>query len=148
MLTQTQPVDREPLTWLFAAHFEDGSIFRQPANDRSINHVEGAEHNPSAFSDVLANKKKLEAFSLVSTDGKRTVSVSLITGEFFVDGLKIDAHNQHFEPSNYELELVYFRETRVVTTGGQIERHFVNRYFIGWRTMVNNKPKQVTLAVG
>ncbi len=87
--------------------------------------------------------------------------VDLRNGAFLINGTAINIHNQYFEPEKYPLELVYFRETRVeqekkgtVQEDGSVleeiigMRHYVNRYFIGWRTEVNGKNKQVTLAVG
>lgn len=149
-LRQKFPVNSEPLRWLFVAHFDDGTIIEQDQEDKSQTRTDGTG---SRFTDVLA-KDGLEAFELINcADPKQFVYVDLITGNFNVNGTPLSAHNQHFDPTRYKLELVYFREARAeqnVDQAGEIisQRHFVNRYFIGWQTKVNNKVKQVTLAVG
>lgn len=151
----SQETEREPLRWLFAAHFKDGSELVQTQEDKSTTKESG-----SAFTDVLARAEELVAFSLFN--GETEVLVDLITGNFVVNGVPVSIHNQYFNPEKYKLELVYFRETRVervsqstiqedsTVTEEQIGdvRHYVNRYFIGWKTRVNGKDKQVTLAVG
>lgn len=151
MPLQTAQTTREPLTWLFQAQFPDGSIIKQDLEDTCKSRDDGTG---SAFSDVLDHAGKLKSFGLFHTDSKQYVWLDLETGNFMVNGTPICLHNQNFEPQKYELELIYFRETRVEVTQtkeGDVvgePRHFVNRYFIGWQTTVNGKPKQVTLAVG
>lgn len=147
------PLTLEPFRWLFIAHFEDGSEIVQEADDKSKTRTDGTG---SSFTDVLeiAKRKKLMAFTLRSVAGNAGhVTVDLVSGNFVVNGVPVCAHNQNFEPHRYPLELVYFRETRAEqtqTVKGDIvsARHYVNRYFIGWKTTVNGKDKQVTLAVG
>jgi hypothetical protein len=149
MPRQTTPTTREPLQWLFKAEFPDGHMIEQDLDDTCHSRTDGTG---SAFSDVLAYGKP-KGFTLCHVDGKQYAYVDLLSGNFVVNGTPIAIHNQNFEPQKYELELVYFRETRVEqTVNREAEivgtRHFVNRYFIGWQTQVNGKNKQVTLAVG
>lgn len=137
------------ITWLFVAYFEDGSRIEQTQEDKCTTRTDGTG---SAFSDVLA-KDGLIRFALERVNEPESVVVDLITGEFTVNGTPVVAHNQFFEPQKYDLELVYFRETRVDqkvdSDGKQVSlEHYVNRHFIGWKTQVNGKEKQVTLAVG
>lgn len=158
MPRQIAQTNREPLIWLFEAYFADGHEIKQDADDTCHSRTDGTG---SAFTDVLdyAKKSKLTAFCLTKKvgldilDGRTYVLVDLLSGNFMVSGEPLSAHNQNFDPEKYELELVYFRETRVEQTvnkagGVTATRHFVNRYFIGWQTQVNGKNKQVTLAVG
>lgn len=140
-------IEREPLRWLFVAHFRDGSSIEQPIDDHSKNHVEGAEHNPSAFTDVLEREDELQAFELRQVNGPETALVDLITGAFVINGTPFHAHDQFFEPTEHKLKLVYHRETRLDhDMAGNVTRHYVNRYFIGW-TAVGNKNKAI-IAVG
>ncbi len=140
---------REPLRWLFVAYFDDGSVIAQDQDDKCYTRKDGTG---STFTDVLA-KEGLISFQLNHAEGLGTVTVDLITGAFVVNGTPIHAHNQFFEPKKYDLELVYFREARidqvVNAQGEQVSlSHYTNRYFIGWKTNVHGKDKQVTLAVG
>lgn len=155
----SQPPTTTPkLEWLFVAFYKDGSVIEQDPDDQPKEQPEG-----SAFSDVMGHDGELVAFELRHIDGDRRVTVDLITGNFVVNGCAVCAHNQYFEPRQYKLEIVYFRETRVqqdvqatVLADGTVDqkptgdpRHFVNRYFIGWSAeLKDGKKKQVTLAVG
>lgn len=133
------------LKYLFEAEFEDGSIFEQPLDNRHPEkYDESATYNPSAFTYVQENEDKIVKFSLVG-DGHR-YSVDLITGAFSVDGNEFYIHDQFDYPENNDLQLIYFRETvkqfdqtHTVQEDGSVSseesetRHFVNRFFIGWK---------------
>lgn len=150
---QTKP----HLSWLFVAFFKDGSHIAQTQDDKPKAQPEG-----SAFSDVSARMDDLTAFELRHEDGNEVVTVDLVTGAFIVNGTPLHVHNQHFQPENYPLKLIYFRETRVdqnqlatvqddmsIKTEDVGEpNHYVSRYFMGWETTVNGKNKQATIAVG
>lgn len=147
-------VEHEGLRWLFVARFEDDVVVEQGADDKPKIQAGG-----SAFTDVcqtIEGGKKLLAFELNNAEFGAQVVVDLITGVFVVNGTPLIAHDQFFEPGDYELELVYFRETRVdqihdVVDGKMVpvsSRHYVNRYFVGWKTEVNGEEKLITLAVG
>lgn len=156
------PKSKPELTWLFKAEFADGFIVQQGEDDRCLSRTDGTG---SAFSDVLAAEGehgKPTSFALFNKGDDQMVGVDLRTGNFVVNGTPVCAHNQNFDPTRYDLELIYFRETRVeqdveatVETDGSLSqqpvgvpRHFINRYFLGWQTQVNGKNKQVTLAIG
>jgi hypothetical protein len=150
--SEAQTVKRDPLRWLFVAHFADGSTIEQTQEDKCLTRADGTG---SAFTDVLAREESiaLTAFELRLVGSAESVVVDLTTGNFIANGLPVCAHNQSFEPQRYKLKLIYFRETRVerdLNGAGKAvaDRHFVNRYFIGWETVVNGKSKQATLAVG
>lgn len=140
-MTKTTP----QLDWLFTAYFSEGNWLDQTQEDISQN-GEG-----SAFTDVMARKDELVAFELINDD--QSVHLNLKTGVFTVNGTPLVIHDQHFDPSKHKLRLIYFRETRAERDLNDKEevvgqRHFVNRYFIGWQTTANGKNKQYTLAVG
>lgn len=137
---------REKMRWLFSAEFADRSSINQTQKDLCSSRDDGTG---STFTDVLAYPSRLVAFHLLNEESTEITSVDLITGAFIVNGTPIHIHDQYFEPLEHELTLVYFREVRVDQllgdTGEKIsDRHFTNRYFIGWET----EGKQVTLAVG
>lgn len=150
---QTKP----HLSWLFVAFFKDGSTITQTQDDKPKEQPEG-----SAFTDVAARMDDLVAFELRHEDGDKVATVDLKTGAFVVNGIPIHVHNQHFQPENYPLKLIYFRETRVdqkqlatvqddmsiTTEDVGTPDHYINRYFIGWETVVHGKSKQATIAVG
>ena len=137
------------LMWLFTAHFDDGETIVQTQEDKSLTRTDGTG---SRFTDVLA-KEGLTSFWLKNVHTDETVGVDLKNGNFSINDTVVQLHNQYFEPDNYDLELVYFRETKYEAQQeeGKDEltnpRHYINRYFIGWQTKVQGKNKQVTLAV-
>lgn len=136
-----------PLKYLFVAEYTDGSFFEQPADDRSKDHEDLAEHNKSAFGDV--EQGKLLAFHLVEVAEPKTVySVNLDSGKFAINGNKFYANDQNFEASAHELRLVFFREIQQPMTLEGMGEPFINRYFIGWQcTDKNGTNVQATIAV-
>lgn len=150
MLPTNQNSPSKPfLNWLFTAYFENGYKIEQDQDDKCLTRD---DNTGSTFTDVLANKSKLIRFTLTNDEFMQSISVDLISGNFAVNGVIVCVHNQYFEPERYPLELVYFRENRVIANqtsdDTKIMRHYINRYFIGWKTEVNGKTKQVTLAIG
>lgn len=87
-------------------------------------------------------------------------AIDVVKGE---DGkVLLDDNDNPVIKRRYDLKLVYFREMKVDQTSlvtiqddmsikeekvGQ-PNHYINRYFIGWETIVNKESKRVTLAVG
>jgi len=150
------------LDWLFVAFFANGYTIQQTHDDKCLTRDDGTG---SAFTDVRERNERdhdLVAFELRHIDGDKAVMVDLKTGAFMANGIPMHLHNQNFDPTKYDLKLIYFRETRVdqnvkatilddmSVSQKQIGdlHHYVNRYFIGWETEVNGKKKQQTLAVG
>lgn len=141
----------EPMRWLFAAFFEDNTVILQDQKDKGKN-------GGSRFTDVLKHDSNLLAFEIRHVDGDKTITVDLKTGNFIVNGIPLQIHDQHYDPTKHDLKLIYFRETRMDTHSlGTVQmdgsvtyedigepRHYVNRYFIGWETDDN----KVTMAVG
>ena len=75
------------LKYLWEATFKDGTMISQPPDERYSKHDDTAEHNPSAFRDILDHQEvsPLEFFALVGQD-RQLYAVCLETGEFFVNG--------------------------------------------------------------
>lgn len=137
------------LKYLWTAVFEDGTQIEQPVNDHYTKHDDSSEGNPSAFRDVLDKKKesKLTYFYLIGVEKSVVVGVNLITGKFYIDSIEFDAHPQNLDLSNEELQIVFHREVRRDTNlDGEVLKHYVNRYFIGWQ--VKGKNITQTIAVG
>lgn len=122
-------MSKPELKWLFVAFFSDGSKIYQTAEDES------EDGSGSAFSDVMAREDELIAFGIHNDD--RSILVDLTSGLFQIDGLWVGLHNQNFDPTKEKLKVIYFRETRVerdIQDGEVVaDRHFVNRYFVGWQ---------------
>ncbi len=100
------------LKYLWEATFKDGTMISQPPDDRYSKHDDTAEHNPSAFRDLLDHQEtsELEFFALVGQD-RQIYAVSLDTGEFFVNGTTFML-DQPLEELK-DRKLIYFRTNRV-----------------------------------
>lgn len=144
------------LNWLFSAHFADGTVLVQDQADTATTpEGKALQPNGSAFTDVRAalTKSPLAFFELHHVERDETVTVDLVTGAFAMNGIPFEAHVENFDPSLYQLELCYWRQVRAERTVGAddtvlSERHYVNRYYLGWSTTVDGVEKQVTIAVG
>lgn len=158
---QFNKTQREPLRWLFVAEFDDGTLIKQTQEDKGT--IRKGDNPGSAYTDVIETqkKKKLVAFHLEHVETGERASVYLETGAFVINNTPFHAHDQFFEAAGKDLRLIYHRETRVeqntpttVQADGSIkedeatERHYTNRYFIGWQTTVAGKNRQATIAVG
>lgn len=137
-----------PLKYLFVAEYHDGSMFEQPADDRSKDYDATTDHNKSAFGDV--EHHRLKRFHLVEQAEPQDVySVDMESGAFAINGRPFDVHPQLFNPRDYKLRLIFFREARRETnmaTGETIS--YINRYFIGWQcTDADGKNHQYTIAI-
>ena len=135
----------EPFSWLFIAHFDDGSVIEQTQADASVT------GKGSAFTDVV-NKEGLVAFELAHVDGQQQVLVDLTTGTFVVNGTPMVVHADTFDPERYDLRLVYFRETQIdqhldAEGNSTSVDHYVRRYFVGWQT-TDAKGKNVQHTIG
>lgn len=119
-----------PLKYLWSATYKDGSQFDQPANDRSKNHDDNADWNPSAFRDI--DQDNLRSFALYDrVTGTTIVDVDLETGLFNIAGVEFSQEDQNFQPVGNR-KLMYFREVRQESVGGVVRAPYINRYFIGW----------------
>lgn len=126
----------DPLKYLWTAQFEDGHVMNQPADDRSIDHDENAEHNGTAFTDLLNYDSPVQVFCLGS------YALSLVTGEFFVFAdpntpvtrFKLEMEDEILT----DRKLIYYRVVRKdtiidkQTQEVQDELHYVHAYVIGY----------------
>lgn len=82
----------EPLKYLWEAIFIDGTAVVQPADDRSVNHVEGAEYNPSAIRDVfdkIDSGVELDSFILCDVNNTNDVIAVHLRSGFFTIGKQL-----------------------------------------------------------
>lgn len=114
--------------YLFEATFADGHIITQPADDRYSKHVDGAEHNFTAFTDVLEyiEQSPLEFFALVGQD-RQVFAVSLKTGEFFVNGTTFMLDQPMEELT--DRKIIYYRTKRMNMQNGD---QYIEAYNFGY----------------
>lgn len=132
-----------PLKYLWHVKYRDGSGQEQPLDDKSILHPYDPETDfqPSAFRDI--DQDDLVVFSLRGLYD--TFSVDLRTGLFNINGVEIQLHDQGLvftEP----LQLVYWRQVKLERTGDETN-HYVDKYFFGWKTLVDSKSYQRTMGI-
>ncbi len=107
------------LKYLWEASYKDGTLIRQPIDDKYSKHDDSAEHNPSSFRDLQDYEavSPLETFALGGHD-RQTYAVSLKSGEFFVNGT-IFMLDQPLEEL-LDRKVIYYRTQRMnLETGEQ-----------------------------
>lgn len=127
---------QEPLKYLWIALFANNHKIIQPANDQYSKHVEDAEHNPSAFRDILDYEETspLTHFQLHKKDFYESYGVDVSRGEFWIsntEGTMPLPFSLESEPLT-DRKLIYFREVHLQTVGGVPQEPFVNRYCFGY----------------
>ena len=98
--------------YLWEATFTDNHMITQPADDLFSGHIDGADHNFTAFKDLLNYQERspLQFFALVGQD-RQVYAVNLETGEFFVNGgtFKLDQPLKELENK----KIIYHRTMRI-----------------------------------
>lgn len=115
--------------YLFTAKYEDGHEVVQPADDRYSMHDDAAEHNPSAFRDVLDYMKvsPLKSFILRGTTPPEIFAVDLRSGEFFMNGT-LFMLDQPLEELT-DRKVIYFRTMRMDMQTG---KKYIYAYNFGY----------------
>jgi len=132
------------LKYLWEATFNDDHMISQPADDRYSKHNDEAEHNPSAFRDLLDYQETspLQTFALVGQD-RQIYAVSLQTGEFFVNGTTFML-DQPLEELT-DRKLIYFRTKRMDM---QTREQYTHSYTLGYEgTNAKGKREQKMITV-
>ena len=88
------------LKYLFDVEFEDGSVYTQNKEDKSL-----LEEKKSCFYDVLNSGKKIKLFML--SDGKDAYAVDLTDGRFEVNGKSFYMHE---ERDLKDFRIIFFRQ--------------------------------------
>jgi hypothetical protein len=147
MTTQTQPP--WVLTYLFDAHFEDGTVIRQTLEDKSW-----SDPLRSAYSDVLQaieGGRKLKSFALWNDD--HVYAVDLTDGHFEVDHLPffVQPVSSNCFPAGGVYRLIYFRDHEqdiIASQTGPTElgEHRI-AYRFGWEYEIAGKTWQQTMVI-
>lgn len=121
-----------PLKYLWSAVFVDRHEINQPEDDRYSKHDDEAEHNPSAFRDVLEYMEDMPLLTFTLKGDGEIYATNLQTGEF-----AIVYHNGY---SKFSLEdtpltdrkVIFFRQVQQHTVGGETLPPQVARYILGY----------------
>jgi len=111
------------------AIFEDNSIIKQFNNETE-----------NSFKEVILKKEQLVEFRLISTDGlNRIFSVNLKTGEFNLNGTKIESSLVLSEYKN--VSPIFWRRNKIILLGEKNTPTQVG-FIIGWQVNVEGKNYQ------
>lgn len=125
---------KQPLKLLWRAYFSGAEVLKQPEDDRYSKHDDKAEHNPSAFRDVIEHPRELHHFALFEGDELRH-GIDLRNGIFYTG----NGHPKY----NYMLEdnLAPLKDRKVIfyrdmLQQGDLENGvgepYVNAYVLGY----------------
>lgn len=143
------------LTRLFSVIYTDGTTFKQPPDDRSVNHDPASEWNPSSFRDIDQNR--LAGFFLEDRQGRVVrilAAVNLIDGSAYladrgcrvIESIGVDNLDV---PHGFEhLKLIYFRQMRVTTVNGVPGEPEIERYCLGYEGKNRETGDKVKLIIG
>ena len=121
---------RTPLKYLWVAFFEDGNIIIQPEDDKYSKHDNKAEHNPSAFRDILDHQKesKLMNFLLLHDDDTEQISLDLSNGEFSLGGFPFFLGDE----GEVERKLIFYRNVEQKFIDGEAQDPEIVSYSVGY----------------
>lgn len=117
------------LKYLFHCQFNDGEIFSQNADDRSL-----TDPKKSSFFDLLQDTRKVEKFWLTDEHNFNTYLVDLTDGHFEVNGCPFFLHEQSINVKLAKFRLIYFRRRTAhlnVVTKEQSESPII--FVVGWQ---------------
>lgn len=121
----------EPLKYLWTAYFADNHVVQQSPDDKYSKHDENAEHNPSAFRDVIDHLEVSPVRLFALSYGEILYGVLLETGIFIANGAEFSIEDQD-EPLT-DRKLIYFREMKKnYVMGGEDQDPFVSAYYFGY----------------
>lgn len=114
------------LKYLWEATFLDGHTITQPADDRYSKHDDKAEHNPSAFRDILDYQKKspLAFFALIGQEKPNIYTVSIVNGGFYVNNATFSLEQSPLELK--DRKLIYFRTQQANLQTGEVQTKSYN----------------------
>lgn len=103
----TVNLETTPLKYRWTAYFDDGTVLKQPEDDRYSKHVDGAEHNPSAFRDILDHEKIAKLIYFDLNDGTFAYGVDLPSGRFGINGTWFGLEPE--DAPETKRKLIYYR---------------------------------------
>lgn len=122
--------------YLWTAYFSDGKVIEQPQDDRYSKHDDSAEHNPSAFRDIL-DHQELEDVELIYfdlNDGSFAYGIDLPSGRFGINGTWFSLE-QHDAPLT-DRKLIYYRgvkvDHRIGSDGVSVDEPEIEAYYFGY----------------
>jgi hypothetical protein len=154
------------LTYLFRAHFTDGSVFDQTQDDTArLSHPR--KGTGSSFTDLLwllehggrhRKGKTLAAFELRKPKARKPfAAVHLDTGRFEVNGIDFSVSEDDLETaSSTERRLIYYRlvtrhrSADFDNTGAQFSEwreRVETRFVIGWQATLDGRNVQRTIGL-
>lgn len=107
---------KAPLKYIWTGYFDDGKVMEQPEDDRYSKHDDAADHNPTAFRDLLEYMDKAKLIYFDINDGAFAYGVDLPTGRFGINGTWFSIEDQD-EPLT-DRKIVYWREVK-------LDRHLI-----------------------
>jgi hypothetical protein len=123
----------KPLDYLFTAILADETVFCQPVDD----HSELDPERRTAFYDLLELSKDNPVKYFAISNGKDTLAVDLVTGNFALNGVEMMSQSDVPQIEDPEYKLIYHRTMRrrfnVDTHDESVE---CLGHFIGWEVSV------------
>ena len=121
------------LKYNFACQFNDGSVFYQNSEDKSI-----LFEGKSAFTDILElqKEKSIINFWLFEDNTDNTFLVNLVDGHFEINGIPFFIHEQTVDVKKIlsNFRLIYFRRVTQsinLTTEKEADPSII--YLLGWQ---------------
>lgn len=142
------------LKYLWIAKFEDGTLFKQNPEDKSM-----MEEGRNCYFDLLQlikDGQSLRSFSLKSDDD--LVTVDLKTGLFYVNGLALLLESDKLPSYPGKFNLIWYNQvsvdtkvdydtkTKEILKASGVKNEY-REYFIGWQCNINGKNYQQKIAV-
>jgi hypothetical protein len=136
------------LSYLFEAHFNDGTMIQQTPED--VSKIDSAK---SAYFDVMQRLSDVVVFGIFNDD--HSYVVDLRDGHFEIDGVPFKVTSaagpeEEMEiPADQKFELVYFRRHIHITAVGAelpVELSHTVDYHLGWTTVIDGKELRRTIS--
>ena len=125
---------KAPLKYIWTGYFDDGKVMEQPEDDRYSKHDDAADHNPTAFRDLLEYMDKAKLIYFDINDGTFAYGVDLPTGRFGINGTWFSMEGQNEPLANRKL--VYWRQVdqdHILTKDGiEAQEPRVTAYYFGY----------------
>lgn len=121
---------KQPLKYNWSAIFVDGHIIVQPEDDRYSKHDDAADHNPSAFRDILDYQESspIKLFILDDGDDSEAVYLNLLDGTFALGGFPFKLDHE----GSIDRKLIFFRNVAQDYVDGAAQEPRVESYTVGY----------------
>lgn len=128
------------LKYRFSVEYEDGSVFEQSEEDKSMK-----DPLRSAFYDI--DQERVATFSLTNMETGKTHGVSLIDGHFEINGQPFFAHD--LDLNLQRKRLIFFRRhLHQFNPATGLETGHTITYRFGWQALdENGKNHQIIITI-